>query len=506
MKSANLKEKTGDQKGVAHLHHNIARVYFNQNQYDTSLEYYQKCEHYYSNNKDTAELVEIWSNKASVYIAQSKYDTANTLLNQVLSLLEQFPNPTVALKSQMNLADIYLKKENYPKALELFEAALEAAQGQDDYLSIISSYNFLGLIYFHLNDYKTSIRSYQEALNLSQELDILYEQGIALYGLYETNKYTGNIARALDCYQQYTSIKDSLYNVEIAIKLATMQAEQENLRQENEIKELKLKNKNIALANASKTKQLYGILAVVGLSLVLGILMWGYSHQQQQALQHQQKMKKMLGEQEIKILNAVVVAQQQERNYLAREVHDVLGNSLAILRMQYEAMDDLGNAAERRKKYLEIEVTIDKMSTQLRDITHELYTGEQFSFDLYEELELLVSRVSSGPKLDVVLHYMEHTVERPRHIDLVLYRVVQEALSNIMSHAQATKATVQISQTDAEVLLMIEDNGRGFDFTLQAQGIGLSSMEERVKSVKGSFDVDSTSKNGTTIVVEIPID
>ena len=198
LKSANLKEKTGDQKGVAHLHHNIARVYFNQNQYEVSLEYYQKCEDYYSNNKDTAELLEIWSNKASVYIAQAKYDTASNLLNQVIPLLEQFPNPTVALKAQMNLGNIQLRKEQYQEALGAFKTSLQTAEQQEDYLSLMTIHNFLGLVYFNLKDYRLSITYHQNALDLSRELNILYEQNHALFGLYEANKSLGKVQEALN--------------------------------------------------------------------------------------------------------------------------------------------------------------------------------------------------------------------------------------------------------------------------------------------------------------------
>ncbi|MFK7798655.1 MAG: sensor histidine kinase, partial [Aureispira sp.] len=310
-----------------------------------------------------------------------------------------------------------------------------------------------------------------------------------------------------------TSIKDSLYNVETTTQIAAMQAEYDNLQKEKEIQQLSLENKNISIANKNialenslKTKQLYLSMLVSALLLALLVLLWRYRQQQQKNLLHQKKMQELLHEQEIKILDAVVEAQQQERTYLAQEVHDTLGSYLAMLRLKHETIKDLMDDANYRKKHLLMEEVIGKMATEVRSITHELYTGEQFSFELQTELELLVSRISSGQKLEVVFHYIGKTFELPRKLELTLYRVVQESLSNVVSHAQATETTVQVSQTNSEISLIIEDNGQGFDPTRQKEGLGLRSMENRVKALDGDFNIDSHPKRGTTIVVEIPID
>ena len=511
--SADLKEKKGDQEGLIDVYHNIAAVYFYQKLYNKSLTYYQKCEDYYTSQQDTTELLEIWHNKAGVYIAEQKYEQASILLHQVLGLLEQFPNPTIALKTQMYLGNIYLKKENYPKALELFETALQTAQQQENQLFGVTINNFLGDVHYSLKDYDQSIVYHQKALSLSREFNTLEEQRSALFGLYESNKYLGKYQKALNWYEQYTTTKDSLYNVETTNAMAAMKAKYDNLEKEDSIKELHLENKNITIKNQNivlenhlKTKQLY--LSLLGSSLVMTILgmLWWYRHQRQKGILHQKKIHQLLKQQEIEILNAVVDAEQKERKHLAKEVHDTLGSFLAMLKLQHEVNKDLVDTPNYTQQHLLMEELIGQMATEVRNIAHQLYTGEQFSFDLKTAIQQLVSCIQNSQQLDIVFHYIGQPFELPRDLELVLYRVTQELLANALKHATASFITVQINQSSSEIMLMVEDDGRGFDTTAPQTGLGLRSIRARVESFAGTLQIDSQPKRGTTTVIIIPID
>ncbi|MFK7798416.1 MAG: tetratricopeptide repeat protein [Aureispira sp.] len=505
LKSAHLKEKVEDQQGLVDVHHNIAAVYSNQKQYDKSLEYYQKCAAYYSNNKDTTELLEVWRNIAGVYIFQKKYDQATDLLQQILVLLPQFPNPDVALNTQMNLGAVYLKKQLYPKALELFETSLQIAQHQKKHRSLVTINNFLGDVHYCLKAYEQSIVYHKAALSLSQKYNNLEEQSSALFGLYESNKHLGHSNKALNWYEQYMVVKDSLYTIATTSSISELQAKYNAQQKEQAIRQLHIENKNIALENKLKTKQLY--LSLLGSALLLCIIgmLWWYRYQRQKALLHQKEIRQLLNQQEIEILNAVVEAQQKERIYLGKEVHDTLGSFLAMLRLQHEANKDLVDHPTYRKQYLLMEELLGQMATEVRSIAHQLYTGKQFSFDLRTAIEQLVKRIRNIQQLDIAFHYIGKRFELPRDLELMLYRVIQELLANILKHAQAFSATVQINQSDTEIMLMVEDDGRGFDTTTSPLGLGLRSIRERVASFAGTLQIDSYSKRGTTTVIIIPM-
>ncbi|MFK7795817.1 MAG: tetratricopeptide repeat protein, partial [Aureispira sp.] len=506
LESISLKEKISDKQGLTDVHHNLAMVYFKQNQYNKSLEYYQKCADYYNNQQDTAELVEIWSNTASVYIAQQKYEEAATLLNQILALLPQYPNPTIALNTQMNLGDLHLKKENYPEALALFQAAFQAAQQQEDYRSLVTVYNFMGSTYCLLKDYAPSIFYYQEALTLSQELNLLYEQNIALFGLYKSYNALGNPNKALDWYEQYISIKDSLYNVATTNRISELQAEYDNLQKEKAIRELSMANNTIALESALKSKQLY--LSLLGSALVLcmvGVL-WAYRHQRQKALLHQKQMERLLNEQEIQILTAVVEAQHNEQKRVAREIHDTIGSFLATLMYQHEAGKALAINTPYYKKYLLVEKLIQQTSDEVRILASDMTNGKQLNFNLKIALDELVQRIRSIEKFDLEFNGIGNLLELSSDLEFLLYRVAQELLSNTLKHAQATKVILQINPMPSEVILMVEDDGRGFDPNIPPKGLGLNNIRARIASFNGRLHIDSTLKKGTTAIVTIPID
>jgi signal transduction histidine kinase len=504
LESAKLKEKIGDQKGVVHVQHNLAMVYFEQKQYEKSLEYYQKCTNYYSNNRDTAELLDVWRNIAGVYIAQQKYEQASSLLNQILVLLPKFPNPSVALNTRLNLGNIQLKKENYQAALKIFQSSMEAAQQQGDYFTLVMINNFLGEVYFSLKDSKQSVFHYQEALNTSQALNMFYEQGIALYGLYETNKYAGNTTQALNWYEQYTSIKDSLYNVENTTQIAEAQALYDNLQQEKEIQQLNAENERISLENQLQTKQFYLVL-LVGVLLLggLGVLWW----RRQKVFLHQQEIRDLVKTKGEELLEAIVATEQKERKLLAREIHDTLGTFLALLRMQHSSNKGLVDDPTYRERHLTMSDLITQTASEMRRISHQMNTGGQFSFNLQHAIEKLVMFVQTLPKkqIEIIFNYMGEAVELSRAIELALYRTVQESLTNILKHAQATEVTIQINQNAEEITLMIEDNGLGFDVQIPYKGIGLKNMRKRVEALGGTIQVDSHPKAGTCINVQIPM-
>ena len=506
LKSIALKEKIGDKQGLVDAHHNIAMVYFEQEQYETSLEYYQKCIDYYSNNKDTAELLEIWRNVSGVYIAQQKYEQASSLLNQILVLLPQFPNPSVALNTQLNLGDIQLKKENYQAALKLFKTSMEAAQQQEDEFNLVTVYNFLGSTYGLLQDNKQSIFYYQEALSLSTKLNLRYEQHLALFGLYQANEAQGNTKAAFDYYKQYNSIKDSLYNIETTNVLAAMQARFDAKEKQDSIKMLHAENEKVVLENKLKTNQIYLLLLGMGLILGTGALLWLRRRHQQKALLHQKQRERLMHEQEIKILSAVVEAQYKEQKRVALEVHDTIGSFVATLMHQHEAGRAMAVNTPYYNKYLLVEQLIARISKEVKTLASDMSNGKQLNFDLEEAMKELVERIRNIEQFELEFTGIGNLLDLPPEIELLLYQLAQELLVNILKHAQAKNVVLQINQYESEVLLMAEDDGRGFDPDKASKGLGLKNIRERIAPLGGKLHIDSYISKGTTIIITIPLD
>jgi signal transduction histidine kinase len=280
----------------------------------------------------------------------------------------------------------------------------------------------------------------------------------------------------------------------------------DNLQKQKEIETLKAKNEKIALEKQLQARQLYFSLALIALLLTLLGLLWIYRQQQQQALQHQQKIKEMLHEQERKVLAATVKTQLQERERLGKEVHDNLGSLLATLKLQHIGGKQFWDKPDLfRESYMAMGPLIQQTADEAHRIAHEMDAGEQFAFELKPALEGLMQHIRATRQFELVFEYLGKTFKLPRKLALTIYQVTLEASANILKHAQAKNVTVRVFQRSSSVILTVEDDGRGFDTKTYQAGIGLRSMQERVSALGGNINIESTPKSGTTITATMPI-
>lgn len=516
LKSAALKEKIDDQEGLAILHQNIAAVYEKQARYDKSIEYYIKCQNYYATTQDSASLAEIWVNMGLINIAQENHPLAIKLFNKALTTLQSYPNPEIILIAQLNLGFSYTELGNYQKATYYLNLAKKAAIDRKDAISLVSIHNLNGANFFYLKDYQRSIQHYKEALLLSQEIALLEKQKFALFGLYESNEYLGNAQEALDWHKKYTSIKDSLYNTATSNRLAELQEQYDSKQKEQDIRQLNIENKNIALESKLKTKQLNQFFLIIVLGalviLFLGLIGWYRNKQQKERIihtkvLHEKKVNQIINQQEIEVLDAVLNAQQKERKGIAKEIHDTLGSFLATLKYQHEAGKELNNQnTANQEQYQLMEKLISQTAAEVRSIAHQMATGEKFDFNLQTAISQLVDRIRNTQQFDLQFNYWGKDFSLNRALELTIYRVTQELLSNVLKHAQASEAMLQINQTEDEITLMMEDNGLGFISDVKpSKGLGLESIRERIQKINGQVNIDSRPQKGTTIIITIPI-
>lgn len=94
----------------------------------------------------------------------------------------------------------------------------------------------------------------------------------------------------------------------------------------------------------------------------------------------------------------------------------------------------------------------------------------------------------------------------PQSFQLSVYRIVQELMNNIIKHSEATEAIVQLHQDDGKLTITVEDNGKGFSNEHASDGIGLSNIKSRLSLLKGSFAIDSTASNGTSVFIELQLE
>ena len=206
-------------------------------------------------------------------------------------------------------------------------------------------------------------------------------------------------------------------------------------------------------------------------------------------------------------------AQEDERLRLAHELHDQTGQSLAAVMLQLKGMDKLVDAAGRNHLRL-LRKQLEQMGKALHHVAWELRPASIDELGLASLLANYVSEWSAQFGIDADFHCRDGALDGlTNEMRTTIYRVIQEALTNIARHARGvTSASVVIDRSDATLQLTIEDNGTGFDADSPSEagarkdgGLGLAGMRERLSLIGGDFVIESSTGGGTTIFARIPV-
>ena len=204
-------------------------------------------------------------------------------------------------------------------------------------------------------------------------------------------------------------------------------------------------------------------------------------------------------------------AQEEERKRIARELHDDTIQYMVVLARQLDelASSSKGLSDEERLHLENLRQQINSIMEGVRRLSHDLRPATLDRLGLLPALEWLASQVPSGVSVEVKAYGTERRL--PAEVELVLFRIAQEALSNVRRHSQATKAEVKVEFEDKKTRITVKDNGKGFDLPetmgdlVKAGRLGLAGMQERIQLLNGSLKIESEPGRGTTVTVEAPV-
>ena len=203
-------------------------------------------------------------------------------------------------------------------------------------------------------------------------------------------------------------------------------------------------------------------------------------------------------------LRRVLEAQELERRRLARELHDQTGQELTSVLLGLKAVEEAKSDAERAEALAGVHEQVLGTLHDVRRIAVELRPKALDDFGLVAALERLRDTFSeqTGMRVDLESRIRDRL---PSEVETALYRIVQEALTNVVKHAQATAVSIVLARKDGIVTAVIEDDGRGFSPGGTRDGLGLLGMGERLALLGGKLKIESSHGGGTTIVAELPL-
>jgi two-component system, NarL family, sensor kinase len=315
-----------------------------------------------------------------------------------------------------------------------------------------------------------------------------------LISYYKVYKALDKFEKALYYHEEYWALKDSIFNSQKSAQMAEMQTRFESHQKEAENERLTSEN----FKNSTKLKQQYYVIGLLIASLIILLLIYNRFLQRQK-----QRMELQTAQVQEAKTKAVLEAEEKERERIARDLHDGVGQVLSAARIN---LDNYHNTADPSALSTSLAL-IDEAVNEVRSVSHQMIPNTLLKAGFANAARDFLNKISSknGLSVSFITHGLEINI--PSAVETVLYRVLQESVSNIIKHANATKITIQVTADPHEVSMIVEDNGRGFDINIPSlsDGIGLKNIKSRVAYLNGEVLFDSSPSNGTTITVDIPL-
>jgi signal transduction histidine kinase len=208
----------------------------------------------------------------------------------------------------------------------------------------------------------------------------------------------------------------------------------------------------------------------------------------------------------------ILDAQEEERQRIALDIHDDLGQSLAALKMRIQTTFLKENDVKRNRKGVHSEIinSLDRIIDRTRYLAAGLRPSTFDVLGLSSSLRVLVDEFSLQKRIEITFHHCEIDNLKFLGDKINLYRIIQEALTNIFRHSKASKAKIKMQRKNTMLFVDVEDNGRGgmelFDSKEKRAGLGLSTMRERAKLLKGEMSIGPCKNGRTVIQFKIPVE
>ncbi len=517
-----IKEHLGDYSGSAITKNNIANVLAISDKYTEARKYILENIEYYSAENRTKDLARCYLNLASlsfesslgmdilsektgtinflessrVVKTEASLDTIPILLNHVIRIGEDLGDRGIVASALMLYGSYHQVLGKYDSSLLAYRKSESIYTDQSDNHQLAFLYNNLGDTYFRNGEYELAIEVLLKSYALSKEFGI--DRLIT-----ETNGILARSYFAMDSAQlayKFLQNHEILFYEELnrskGKQLAELQTQYET---EKKDKELQLRQARIELTTAQRDTLMSTLIVAVVLTAIIIFIY----QQRQNAIRklrarefelHEKEVNQLIRDQELKSINSMLEGEEKERKRIAEDLHDRVGSMLSALRLQMDSGDT------------KVNTLLDETVDEVRRISHNLETKVLNRFGLAAALDDLAEKVQGSEKIKFEMHTLDLDERLENKVEINVYRIVQELISNALKHSRAHEIVAQINRIHDHLVVTVEDDGVGFNrLETGGSGMGLKNVISRANDLNGSFNVDSGQGKGTTVTVEIPL-
>lgn len=491
------------------VRNNIARQYNDVRLFDKGFEYGKKSLEEATALGDSLEVASALQIMAYSCMRLNRDAEAMGYCRRIAGLTKG-QEPSLYVFALHNMAVLTLD-QSPAESERLAREALAVAQQAGNLSGEVGELFLLSRLSIYKKDFKNAKSLALEALQKAQSEHLNDEVARLYLTLSDLALVEGDISRYRELRELHQDMNDTLANQQLVLATQELETKYEtekkeaqiaSLQQERELQQLRLQQKNSLIGGLS------GLSALLLLAGFLTVRNLRHRRRlaEQEAEIHRQQLTQLRQEQQLSVANAVLRSQEDERSRLARDLHDGLGGMLSGVKQSLNGMKGNQILSETGAAALgQVIHDLDRSIGELRHIARNMMPEALVRFGLRDALHDYCDHLRLTSSLAV--HYQAFGLDDrlPQQTEVILFRIAQELLNNIVKHADATQVLVQLMETEGRVHLTVEDNGRGFDPEKlnAAPGVGWLNIRSRVEYLGGTLDLKSAPGQGTSVSVEL---
>jgi signal transduction histidine kinase len=490
-KSAEIARQIYHVKGEGEAYGAVADIYAVADNLPNARHYYNKAIATLRQSKsDSISLASVLSNAGDAYLRTHKYDSALLYLNEAKVIFDTVNYLSGKGYCLGNIGMVYANIEKNDLAEKNINEAIRILEQTQDYYPICVYLVSMADVYVNKGDHQNALSYTLRSLQLAERHGLKEQIADASLKLSELHEKAANLGAAFTYYKKHIAYRDSISNINTVQKMADLRTNYEIAQKQLEVDQ----------ANQEKRDQqtvLIALFIILGLTMMLLATLYGF-------YKYKAKEKMRLHQQEL--LTVRLEIQEQTYRTISQELHDNIGQVLSLVLLNINTVD-VYNAEAAREKLAESKNLVKKAIQDIRDISKTLNTDFINEIGLTnavdQQLELLKRTGVYATQLVVEGDLYGCEPER----ELLIFRIVQELLNNIVKHAGANQIIVSMRYELEKLVIKVCDNGKGFDVQTQAlshhKGLGLRNIPNRLKLIRGAIFFESELKKGTTATIEI---
>lgn len=437
-------------------------------------------------------LAFILLSKGEYYTSLHKTDSAEECLNEAASIAVKINRLDIKAEANEGLGKNSIEAKDYSKAVRYLQLVVNDYRHIDTTIVIDASYYLAEAMYRmkKYNDAETILGAALKAATRRRLKDNALKGYATLAAVY---KATGQYAKAMESMEQLNALKDSLVSADKAEAIDIMEIKYQTAQKDKQLANSQLL---IALQNSEIARKDMWMFIIAGIVLLLLLASAGaYLH----TLNRQRHLEK---ENKIVALKAAIQGGDVERARLARELHDGVGGMLSTAMIRLSAVwNNSAVAAFTESEYTEAMNILHEVGDEIRKTAHNLMPAALIQQSLPDAIAAYCNSLKLK-QLKVRFQHYGLFDDLSQDYKLNIYRIIQELIKNIIQHAKAENAFVQLIRHEDTLIVSVEDDGVGFVEKECSKGQGLYNIKSRVRSIDGQFTLESKPGCGTSVFIE----